>query len=375
VNDETSRAETLIPASHEAIPGNAETAAGGASNEVGARPVRRVFVVVILLLFLTSFALQSPREVSRWYLAAARETHAQYERQAAAARRLGAEAKEKRAISNGDAADSLQKRAAELEDDAQKTFQAAVALVERAAQWAPDDVELDRQLGLWYLRAEKYDLSLKCSDRIIKLRPNDPNSYQGRVVVLLEQKRYLDAVRDADEVVRLVKRGGSNFQLHTALNEAAYFRALAGADLDQALQDADEAIAMIRAAQQLHLPTLAETGADPTSQGQLDGTLAAALDTRGYIHYQQGNLDAARKDFDDAIGLHDRHRHELARRLLTSDPLERPYFRASLLGSHESQGVMLYHRGLVFSKLGDTRRASQDQQKAAAYGFDVEQGH
>ncbi len=372
MNDETSHAETV---SHDVTPGNAETAAGGASNEIGARPARRVFFVVILLLFLTSLALQSPREISRWYLAAARETHAQYERQAAAARKLAAETKAKRAVSSGDVGDSFPKQAAEMDAAAEKTFQAAVALVERAARWAPDDVELDRQLGLWYLHAQKYDLSLKCFDQIIKLRPNDPNGYQWRGAVLLEQKRYLDAVRDADEIVRLVKRGGSDLPLNQALNEAAYFRALAKEDLEKALHDADEAIAMIRVARQRHRPTLEETGADRSPLWRLDATLAATLDTRGFIHYHQGKLDAARKDLDDAIDLHDRYRHELARRLLTSDPLERPFYRNELLRAQRSQGVMLYHRGLVFSKLGDTRRASRDEQKAAAYGFDVEQGH
>lgn len=376
MNDEIPRPEPQAPPADPGLPpGDAATAPPAAPSDEPARPGRRMFLVVILLLLATSLALQSPREVSRWYLAAARETHEQYKSLTVAARTLRAEAEESRAVGRKDAARKLELRAEEFERDAEAAFVDAVALVERAAEWAPGDPEPYRQLGRWYHLAEKYDESVEQADEIISLRPDDPKSYDLRVAARLEQKRYEDAVPDADRVVELVKKGGTPIPVYEALNEAAYFRALAQDDLDRALRDADEAVAMIRAARRVRRPTPASKAADRALLRLLDGTLAATLDTRGYIHYLLGDLDAAREDLDEAIELYYRYRDELTRLLLTCDSIERPYRRDDLRRAQSSLAEILYHRGLVLSKLGDTRRANQDFEQAAQLGFDVEAGH
>jgi len=78
-----------------------------------------------------------------------------------------------------------------------------------------------------------------------------------------------------------------------SLNQLAYARALAKTDLDKALADIDEAIDLVPNADK------------PAKSTQLERTAyyekGLFLDTRGYIHYLQGDYPAALDDLTEAL--------------------------------------------------------------------------
>jgi tetratricopeptide (TPR) repeat protein len=109
----------------------------------------------------------------------------------------------------------------------------------------------------------------------------------------------------------------------TALNNRAYHRALARKDLVEAAKDVEEAI-------------------------EIDGEQPAFVDTRGYISYLRGDFKQALADFNQAL----RESED------KGDPKE---FSAEIL----------FHRGLVYKKLGEEDLAKKDFEKAKTLGFEA----
>lgn len=313
------------------------------------RRVRRVnlsLLGIVLLFVATAALLRSPGEVARWYLAAAKE------------------------------------------ENSKGNSEKAVKLIEKAISKSSDDVQLYYQLAGVFYEQGKFEPCLKNLTIAIEKQPHSPRGYLARAAVFREQKRYREAVRDADTVVEIAQRGG-RMTYHDALNNAAYFRALAGEELERGLRDAELAIARIRAAQQSVNSTLREDVLARAQGEALDHSLARTLDTRGYLHYklamaarsqddartEQEHLDAARRDFDEALGLHLRNTDELQKRYLTSDPLARSYTRGDLAAALQALGEMHYNRSLTLKALGEDRRADRDMQRARDFGFPVDEGH
>jgi tetratricopeptide (TPR) repeat protein len=331
---------------------------GGGPSERG-RAVRlavsATFGAAILIAVIVT-VMRSPAERARWYLAAAREEHAQ-----------------------GD-------------------LQAAIGLLRKAVDTHPGNGELHAQLAQYYFEDEDDEKCLTSLERLVELRPQDARAYLMRGHYLRRMRRYEEAVRDADVLVRLAEQRqlpslGRGLSLRDALNNAAYFRALAGKELDRALHDADIAVEAIRSAAGTAAGKAAADGHGNALKRpysfELGCSLAATLDTRGYVHYRlaeiaegqndagaaQQHLKAARADLDEALDLHVGNVREFQKLLLMSEPYNRVLRKTLFDEAVDGLGEMYYHRGLVLGKLGERRRADRDRERARAYGFDVEKGH
>jgi tetratricopeptide (TPR) repeat protein len=301
---------------------------------------------IVLLFAATAALLQSPAEVARWYLAAAKEQQA-----------------------NGNPT-------------------AAVALIEKAIRKTPNDPQPYRQLAAVLYQEKKYEPCLKNLTIAIDKRPQDPRGYGARGEVFRKLKRYREAVRDADAVLNLAERG-PDVQYHDALNNAAYFRALAGEDLQRGLRDAEIVVAEIRAAVRLVASSLRDDAPVREHLLALNLSLAATLDTRGYLRYRlaeaaessddaqtaREHLESARKDFDEALDLHVRNVDEIHKKLLTSEPFQLVFWKTYFREAVKGLGEMYYHRGLTLTAVGEDRRAAWDFARARDCGFDVDEGH
>jgi tetratricopeptide (TPR) repeat protein len=228
-----------------------------------------------------------------------------------------------------------------LEDD----FDAALANVERAFDYVSDErphayyarAQIRLQAGDWRGALADYNA-------VIEGAPNFAAAYSGRG----EAKRRLGMNREAiEDLNRAVALSPDTDPL--PLNQRAYCRALAGVELPLALADIERAL---------------ELAEHPE---------AALLDTRGFIQYQLGNLDAARDDMARAIALTENFLQKLreAPQYQRLSPERRARWDRLL---DESLAVMLHHRGLIRQALGREDLARQDQERAEELGFDPERG-
>jgi tetratricopeptide (TPR) repeat protein len=330
-------------------PDSGQATQPGRGPSIDQRRARRVNLSLLGIVFLiaaTATLLRSPGEVARWYLAAAKEEY-----------------------SKGNAA-------------------AAVELIETAISKNPGDAELYRQLAVVQYAEKEYEPCLKNLTVVIEKQPHEPYGYDARGAVFRKLKRYGEAVRDADAVLRIAEQGG-RVSYSGALNDAAYCRALAGEDLQRALRDVEIAVTEIRSAIRSVASGLRD---DALVRGHLQAlnlSLAATLDTRGYLHYRlaeaaesrddaevaRQHVEAAREDLDEAVDLHVRNVDEIRKQLLTSDPLARGFWSARLRGAVKGLGEMYYHRGLTLDVSGEDRRAVRDFERARDCGFPVDEGH
>jgi tetratricopeptide (TPR) repeat protein len=341
--------ETVTSATASSTQPGEQGAGQNSGASIDPRRVRRVNLSLlgILVLFVATAALlRSPREVALWHLAAGQEQYAQ-----------------------GNTAE-------------------AIELVEKAIGTSPDDARLYHQLAVMLYKQEKYEPCLKNLTIAIDKQPYEPDWYLARGAVFRDQKRYREAVRDADAVVELAERG-ARVSYSDALNDAAYCRALSGEDLDRGFRDAELAVTRIRAAQRSAAPTLREDALARRRRQALNRSLARTLDTRGYLHYKlaeaarsrdddgaaREHLLAARADFDEALDLQVRNLDEVEKQLLTSDPLTRRYWGAVFAADVEGLGEMHYNRGLTLAGLGEDRRAQRAFDLARDCGFPVDEGH
>ena len=310
-------------------------AAGSGAEASGSRRsshLRWLLIVAIPLLFLSSFGFQFHQEVARWYLAAAREKRAE-----------------------GDA-------------------QAAQELVHRAIQWDPRNPGLHAELAGWQEAAGQFEASLGSWTKAIEMNPADRKTYYERAEVYCKLERYGEAVNDADTVLQMVTaQPGEDVSI--ALNDSAYYRALAGDKLDRALRDAETAVNMIRGQIGSRRGASAGTAESGSRLSGLSRSLATTLDTRGFVQYRLGNLPAAQADLDEALELFVRYCRGLEAMWLTADPGSHRFIRTWLDDERASLGELYYHRSLIRTGLGEHRGAARDLERARDCGFPVEKEH
>lgn len=228
-----------------------------------------------------------------------------------------------------------------LEDD----FDAALANVERAFDYVPDE-KPHAYYARAQIRLQAGDLPGALADynAVIERAPNFAAAYEGRAEVQRRLGRHREAIEDLNRAVALSPASDP-----LPLNHRAYCRALAGVELPQALADIERAL---------------ELSEHPE---------AALLDTRGFIHYRRGNLDAARDDMALAVALTEAFIQKLreAPHYQLLSPERRARWDRLL---DENLAVMLHHRGLIRQALGQEDLARRDQERAAELGFDPERG-
>ena len=264
-------------------------------------PNRRAFLIILVILGLLSVPIFSwlPGEVVRWRMALAAE------------RRLDGDLKE------------------------------AIQILDAAIAKTPDRPELYLRRAEYYSEAEEYEQAIQDLDQALLVGAPANVVISERSQALHHLGRHAEAIDACKELQRLSQEEhiGSVWE---ALNALAYARALGQVELEDGLENAEEAI-------------------------RLAGPNLGVLDTRGYLHYLLGDYESAADDLEAAVEqveayyaqapnpeyLPDRRLHDLEQK-----------FRDQLVA------VLRYHRSLNYDKYGEHDKAQADRDRVRELGFE-----
>ncbi|QDU59288.1 Tetratricopeptide repeat protein [Planctomycetes bacterium Pan216] len=158
------------------------------------------------------------------------------------------------------------------------------------------------------------DGALKASDELAKLVPKAGFLWRGEI--LMRVSRPGEAAKTYHRLVELDPTD------HLALNNRAYALALAEENLDEAMENVNQAI-------------------------DIAGDVPAYIDTRGYLLYLSGRVPEALEDFNKVLS-------DQARRSQTRDA---------------GIGELFFHRALAYKALGKEELAKKDFNTATRFGF------
>lgn len=233
-------------------------------------------------------------------------------------------------------------------------FHAAREAADRALFWAEEgDRDLLALRARIRVRLGDADGALADYAAILDEHGQSVDVLRARTTPLLMLGRGQEAVDDCTRVVQL--NGGGD---PDAWNARAYIRAVAGVELDEALEDIERALEML----------------DGSPSQRDDGVERAMfLDTRGYVLHRLGRHEEALSDLDEAIEL-------------TVQASERWLTLLRMQGAHrmkvayderafeEYLAVMRHHRGDVLEALGQREDARREKQLALDLGYSPETG-
>jgi len=197
--------------------------------------------------------------------------------------------------------------------------------------------------------AGNLDASIDYLNRAIEWSPNSTQHYNVRAEMFQRLGRHEEAIRDHDRIVE-ISRPSNQVQLSLALNGRAYARAIGQLELNDALEDIELAIA---------------------SDSQV---YAAFLDTRGYIYYLLGDMDAAEQDLKQATEIAVKE-HSIA--LEQIHYIEFPdaiWQKNQRKKSDHYLAVFYHHLGLVYDKQQRPSLAERYLTLGDALGYDPTKG-
>jgi tetratricopeptide (TPR) repeat protein len=176
---------------------------------------------------------------------------------------------------------------------AERRYDEAIATAKKEVEKTPGQANGHSQLGWLYLQTEKYELAAQEYESSVKAFPNSPRLQLllGRAYVGMRQREKAQAA--FDKAVELD-------QSPLVLNDAGYYAADGGLDLNTAEERSKKAVAEIE-------KKVAEIKLENVNQGtiQLMGSLAAYWDTLGWIEFKKGNMAEAEKYLRAACDLTD----------------------------------------------------------------------
>lgn len=288
--------------------------------------VPRAMLALTLVLGLWIGWTEAPREVGRWYLAAAVEHRVN----AAHLRR--------------------QRRS----EEADRLAQAASVALQKALDWNPDCAEAYLIRAGWRASENRLEEAIEDCERALGLGANPWRVWERRSAINLERKQYRAAVDDQLAIYRAMR---SRWWLKDAalvqLNQVAYFRAVGKQDLTLALQEINEVL------QKTKRP-VNELSYSERLQ------LMACLDTRGYILFLLDRPKEAINDMDEAATLAEIEVRDYGmrrrQRLYAATDLRE--FEIREPAQSYNLGVIFYHRSLVLAKLKHKKDAQRDWQMA-----------
>jgi tetratricopeptide (TPR) repeat protein len=200
----------------------------------------------------------------------------------------------------------------------------ALAKIDRAVRWHPRDANLMMRRASWKMRTGTIDTALTDCDLALELARGEFASRRSEASQIL---------------------------LALALNQRAYAYALADANLEEALEQVQQALDML-------------------------GDDYSLLDTRGYLHLKLGHLEEAQRDLERAVERAESG-YKLARMSLRHRAREmvdtRPIAEAERL-LDEGLAVLTHHRGELYQRLGRMDEAARDIQRARRIGYDPAKG-
>ena len=219
---------------------------------------------------------------------------------------------------------------------------AAIASLDRAIVADPENLELLLQRAAWHQEDGEPAAALADCDQAAKLRPDDPRVLFQRSQIFQELGRHEEAIADMEQ---LAKVGG--FSPSTNLNALAYARAVGQRQLEKALEEVEEAL-------------------------EMEGENAAYLDTRGFIHWQLGNLNEALRDMNKAVeeveATFESARQQVER--IRSITVDSRSVELEFEKQKKGLAVLLYHRGLVHRSQGNEQAAEADFKRVRELGFE-----
>lgn len=328
---------------------------------------RRIIFVLIVAVIGPCAAIEAPREVSRWYLAAALEEKDAKNNQQAEARidqairwnpreptnyLVRAELREAKGDHQGRDADlgkaleygpenpQLLIDRARLLHKLGRTDE-AVAHIDKAATLTENDPRVFLECAKLLHEFGRTEEALTYLDQAADLEGDSPDALFERAQLLQIWGEHDKAIAAFEEINRQSLASGIPHR-SVALNGLAYARAVANQDVEQGLKEIDEALALYR---------------------NTDSMRDAMLDTRGFLYYRAGKYEQALRDLDTAL----QGMNELVTALpprAPGPPLNNGDVDDPLEQSQLSTAVILYHRSLVLEKLGRTDDAKKDFDRA-----------
>lgn len=222
-------------------------------------------------------------------------------------------------------------------------YQAAIAALDSALEWSPDDLALVYDRGRIRCVAGELTAGLGDINHVIKENPTFGPAYLARANIYERQGKHREAIDDCNTAVREMSAGDP-----VALNGRAYIRALANLELREGLTDVEQAL-----------------------RDEPDNFMC--LDTRGYLKHRLGDNAGAVADLDRALDL---MRARLARELEAAKTLEiEPAVIEHLRKEYrEHEAVLLHHRGLAHEQLKHADQAKADLKRAVELGYNPEKG-
>jgi tetratricopeptide (TPR) repeat protein len=221
-------------------------------------------------------------------------------------------------------------------------LKAALASLDRALVADPENLELLLQRAAWHLEDGAAESALADCDQAAKLRPDDPRVLFQRSQIFQELDRHDEAIADMEQLANV---GG--FSPSANLNALAYARAVGQRQLEKALQEVEEAL-------------------------EMEGENAAYLDTRGFIHWQLGNLDDALRDMNKAVeemeATFESGRQQVER--IRSITVDSRSVELEFEKQKKGLAVLRYHRGLVYQSQGNEQAAEADFKRVRELGFE-----
>jgi tetratricopeptide (TPR) repeat protein len=238
----------------------------------------------------------------------------------------------------------------------------ALADLDRAASWSPDDPRIVPYRARWKMEANDFAGSLEDFDRLIQKNPKDADVYLLRSQVYQRLDRHREAIDDLTKAIALSSDP-------TPRNNRAYARAIANIELNEALVDVEQALK--RVDEELAAIRANGTDTSPTTKLQITKTKAqkaAYLDTRGYIYFQQGNWEPALEDLNEAIEATLEWQNLV---MAIAKARHRPALQEQF--NHEL-AVMYHHRGQVLAELGREDEAKSDLDHGDRLGYNPATG-
>lgn len=182
----------------------------------------------------------------------------------------------------------------------------------------------------------------------IELDPSDWQAYEHRGMAYQRLAKHRQAIDDMNVAVKVGPKSSARL-----LNDRAYVRAIAGMELEEALEDIERAL-------------------DLAGQG-----VPEYLDTRAFVRFQLGQLESALKDMDQAIEQIEQMwdlqaNPRLQRRLIRE--IDPRMWALAIKQKDHSLAVMYHHRGQIHEKLGNADEAQKDLQRGDELGYNPAKG-
>lgn len=218
----------------------------------------------------------------------------------------------------------------------------AISILDIAAAEFPETVAIYEQRVQFYLEAKEYEKALADVQRIIELSTDSTTALALKSQVLHHLGKHDEAIKVCEELLRRAEKEWIG-SAPTALNSLAYAQAIGDTQLNEALEHIDEAL-------------------------RLAGGNPAFLDTRGFVKYRLGDSQAAKVDIERAV--------EVWEKLVAYQEAQglsgvRSYqSETERMSYQQALAVMLYHRSLVYDRLGLKDEAKVDRERVRALGFE-----